>query len=133
MKCQLSKLCKDEINEILAQCNFTEDEETVFAMVTKGKSLVEISMSMNMSLATVGRRIDSIKKKIDKGVKYKKVPIESKLNLTVEEAAEYSNLGTKTIYKLLSEENCNFVLTVGKKKLVKRKRFEEFLASVDTL
>ena len=58
------------------------------------------------------------------------VPIYEKVALTIEEAAEYSNIGQNRISNLLKEPRCPFVLYVGAKKLVKRKgrwehRYEE--------
>lgn len=56
------------------------------------------------------------------------VPIWEKYNLTIEEAAEYSNIGENKIRELIKDPNCKFVLSVGNKKhLIKRKKFEEFL------
>lgn len=57
------------------------------------------------------------------------VPIEKKINLTVKEAAEYSNIGENKISEMLRNPMCNFVLYVGNKKLVKRKEFEQYLAA----
>ena len=47
------------------------------------------------------------------------LPINQKLNLTVKEAAEYSNIGVNRLTYLLSLPNCPFLLSVGNKKLVK--------------
>ena len=47
------------------------------------------------------------------------VPIYEKAALTIEEAAEYSNIGQNRLIALLKEPRCTFVLYVGKKKLVK--------------
>ena len=58
-----------------------------------------------------------------------KVLIHEKLNLTIREAAEYSNIGINRIDEMLKKPNCPFVLYVGSKKLVKRKEFEEFIRS----
>ena len=57
------------------------------------------------------------------------VPIHEKLALTIREAAEYSNIGINKIDEMLRTPNCPFVLFVGKKKLVKRKEFEDFISS----
>ena len=57
-----------------------------------------------------------------------KIPIWEKANLTIKEAAEYSNIGINRLEALLKKPNCSFVLYVGKKKLVKRKEFEHFLS-----
>ena len=59
----------------------------------------------------------------------KEVPIWEKANLTIREAAEYSNIGINRLEELLKKSNCSFVLYVGKKKLVKRREFEKFLSN----
>lgn len=56
------------------------------------------------------------------------VPIPDKLALTIEEAAEYSNIGQNKLSELLKQPRCPFVLYVGTKKLVKRKEFERFIS-----
>ena len=56
------------------------------------------------------------------------VPIYEKVALTIEEAAEYSNIGQNRISNLLKEPRCPFVLYVGAKKFVKRKEFERFIS-----
>ena len=57
------------------------------------------------------------------------VPIWKKMNLTVEEASEYSGIGTSKIKDLSNSEDCPFVLWNGAKRLIKRKQFEEYLSS----
>ena len=57
-----------------------------------------------------------------------KVPIPQKLNLTVKEAAEYSNIGICKLNEMLKNPSCPFVLYIGKShKLVKRKEFEKYI------
>lgn len=56
-----------------------------------------------------------------------KIPLWEKANLTIEEAAEFSNIGQNKISELLKSPRCPFVLYIGKKKLVKRKEFERFI------
>lgn len=56
------------------------------------------------------------------------IPFWIKINLTIKEAAAYSNIGINKIEELLKQPNCNFVLYVGNKKLVKRKEFEQYLS-----
>ena len=58
----------------------------------------------------------------------KTVPIQEKVALTIREAAEYSNIGINKLECLLRSPRCPFVLYVGKKKFVKRKKFEKFIA-----
>jgi hypothetical protein len=55
------------------------------------------------------------------------VPVWEKAALTLEEAAAYSNVGVNRLREISDAENCNFVLWVGKKRLIKRKLFEAFL------
>lgn len=56
------------------------------------------------------------------------VPIWEKMNLTIEEAAAYSNIGINKISDLLNKPGCPFVFYVGKgKRLVKRKEFEKYI------
>ena len=55
------------------------------------------------------------------------VPISEKVLLTVEEPACYSNIGINKICELLNNPLCEFVLYVGKKRLVKRKEFEKYI------
>lgn len=57
-----------------------------------------------------------------------KVPIHLKMTLTTKEAAEYSNIGINKIDSMLRSPNCPFVLFVGTKKLVRRKKFEQYIS-----
>ena len=59
----------------------------------------------------------------------KDIPVSEKVNLTIEEAANLFNIGQNRISALLKKPRCPFVLYVGKKKLVKRKEFEQFIAN----
>lgn len=55
------------------------------------------------------------------------MPIWKKINLTIQEASAYSNIGTSTIRSLLQEKGCPFLLKIGSKNLIKRKEFEIYL------
>lgn len=55
------------------------------------------------------------------------VPVWEKANLTLEEAAAYSNIGINRLRDISDEQNCPFVLWVGSKRLIKRKQFDAFL------
>lgn len=60
---------KPELDYILENANFTVEQEKIFKMLTSkyGRaSLVNISLTMNMSESTVKRRIKQIKHKIIK-------------------------------------------------------------------
>ena len=58
---------KSELDYILENANFTEEQEKIFKMLTSryGRAtIVNISLTMNMSESTVKRRIKQIKNKI---------------------------------------------------------------------
>ena len=61
------------------------------------------------------------------------VPIWHKASLTVEEAAEYSNIGVNRIRDLCKDPVTKFSFKVGKKVLIKREAFDEYLRSVQLL
>ena len=55
------------------------------------------------------------------------VPLWEKPNLTLEEASSYFNIGINKLRELSNANNCDFVLWIGTKRLIKRKLFERFL------
>ena len=55
------------------------------------------------------------------------VPIWEKSNLTLEEAAAYSGIGINKLREITNESTCNFVLWVGNKRLIKRRRLDAYL------
>ena len=59
----------------------------------------------------------------------KEVPIWEKVALTIEEAAALSNIGINKIDELAKNPRCPFVLYIGRKKLIKRKEFEEYISN----
>lgn len=125
----LSSLTKPELEELKNVCNFTDEELIVIGYLMKERSYEEISSSIKCSTATVGRKISVIKEKIERsGLDMKgKVPIWEKLNISIEEAAEYSNIGINKLYEMTNEPSCPFVLYVGQKKVIKRKEFERYM------
>lgn len=55
------------------------------------------------------------------------VPIWEKALLTLTEAAQYSGIGINKLRAITDDEDCPFVLFVGSKRLLKRKKFESFI------
>ena len=55
------------------------------------------------------------------------VPIWEKATITIEEAVSYTGIGLNKMRELTADENCDFVLWVGSKRIIKRKKFEEYL------
>ena len=61
------------------------------------------------------------------------VPIREKAYLTIDEAAAYFGIGTNKLREITSNPDCEFVIRVGAKRLIKRKKFERYLEDVDTV
>ena len=55
-----------EYQKYLSNCPFTDEELKIFEMKRKGKSVVEMSLALNLSERTVARRMDCISHKIQK-------------------------------------------------------------------
>lgn len=55
------------------------------------------------------------------------VPIWEKLLLTVDEAVYYTGIGRDRLYELSEGEAADCVIWIGRKRLYKRKKLEEFL------
>lgn len=131
MRVALSKLTKPELQDIIKNANFTEDELMVFQFLSKGCQLCYIADTMSLSVSSVKRIINKIVQKterIDFMAKFENnVPIWQKVTMTVDEASAYSNIGVSTIRKLANDPMCSFVLTVGNRKLIKRKEFDKFI------
>lgn len=62
-----------------------------------------------------------------------RVEVKDKILLTIEEAAAYSGISATTIRGRLREGDYDFVLKNGTKTMIKRKRFERYLESVDAI
>lgn len=56
-----------------------------------------------------------------------RIEIKDKLNLTIEEAAAYSNIGINKLRSMVDKPSCSFVLYIGKRKVIKRREFERYL------
>jgi excisionase family DNA binding protein len=64
---------------------------------------------------------------MNKIVNCNEVPIWEKSNLTIEEAAKYSGIGKNKLRELSDAKGCPFVLWIGNKRLIKRRKLDEFL------
>lgn len=56
------------------------------------------------------------------------IPIWEKYTLTVKECAEYTNIGENKIRDLILRDGDQFTLSVGNKRLIKRKAFEKYIS-----
>lgn len=62
------------------------------------------------------------------------IPIWNKQNLTLEEASKYSQIGIDKLRTITDDEDCNFVLWIGnRKRLIKRKLFDQYINSIDRI
>ena len=55
------------------------------------------------------------------------MPIWEKSNLTLEEASAYSGIGINKLREMTNAKNCQFVLWVGNKRLIKRKLLDAYI------
>ena len=59
--------------------------------------------------------------------KYEMVPIWKRALLTMDEAASYTGIGVNRLREMTLDEKCEFVIYVGNRRMIKRRKFEEFL------
>jgi excisionase family DNA binding protein len=91
-----------------------------------GISLICTFAALRSNQYPKGVEFDYRKEDIDMPKKIE-VPVWEKSNLTLEEAAQYFNIGMNKIRDLTNEDRCPFVLWIGSRRLVKRVKFEEYL------
>ena len=63
---KFSKLTRPELEEILKNANFTEEEAEIFNLLSQGKSITEIALHMSSCNRTINRKIKNIKVKIER-------------------------------------------------------------------
>lgn len=130
----LSSLTKPELEELRDRLALNDSEKEIISMLRNEKSIIEISNELCVSIPTTNRKIKQIKYKLERDDYMKNtIPVWEKINLTIEEAAEYSNIGINKINELAKNPMCPFVLYIGRKKLIKRKEFEKFITSSSEL
>ena len=57
----------------------------------------------------------------------KEVPIWQKSNLTLEEAEAYSRIGINKLRSMTDTDECKLLLLNGTKRLIKRRKLDEYL------
>lgn len=55
------------------------------------------------------------------------IPVWEKFTLTLTEAAQYTGIGQHKLCELADEPDCEFIFWVGRKRLFKRRKLEEFI------
>ena len=66
----LSSLTKPELELIVKIANFTDDEQKIFELLAKDKSITQIATSLCVCERTINRRIKNIESKISKVGEY---------------------------------------------------------------
>lgn len=62
-----------------------------------------------------------------------RIPISEKVALTLDEAAEYSNIGIHRLREMINDKKNDMFIRVGAKNLVKRRRLDEFLENATVI
>lgn len=57
----------------------------------------------------------------------KEIPFWEKANLTLEEAAAYFSIGQQKLRDLTDNEDCDFVLWIESKRLIKKNKFLKYI------
>lgn len=65
-----------------------------------------------------------------KNSKKDEVPIWFKPTLNIEETSRYSGIGMSKLYELTNPEDCPFVLWIGTRRMIKRRKFDEYIERV---
>lgn len=67
-------------------------------------------------------------------MEYKKVPIQDKYTLSIEEATEYFGIGSKTLRRILKDDpKADFIIMIGTHIRIKRKAFEKVLDRIHSV
>ena len=59
------------------------------------------------------------------------VPVWEKMNLTIKEAAAYSGIGMNKLREIAGRPDCTFTLRNGRTTLIKRKKLEQYLETIE--
>lgn len=62
----LSSLTKLELELIVKNANFTDDEQKIFELLTKDRCITQIAIKLCVCERTINRRINNIESKISK-------------------------------------------------------------------
>ena len=57
------------------------------------------------------------------------VPVWERITTSLEEAAAYSGIGVRKLRDMTDKPECNYVIWVGNRRMIKRKKFDEYLES----
>lgn len=55
------------------------------------------------------------------------VPLWERATLSLEEASAYTGIGINKLRRMSDEKNCDYLIWVGNRRMLKRRKLEEFL------
>jgi len=55
------------------------------------------------------------------------VPVWERATITLEEAAAYTGIGVKKLREMTNQPACDYVIWVGSKRMIKRRKLDEYL------
>ena len=61
------------------------------------------------------------------------IPVWERVTLTVQEAVDYTGIGRDKLYEITERDDCDFVLWVGNRRLLKRRKLEEYIEKAYSL
>ena len=128
-----TKWCEDNLESPVPQKKFSQfllknagKYGLTFSKHIKGKfAFVKRSEAMKSPVGTLSN--GTVLRQQDGGTKSRQVPIWQKSNLTLEEAAAYSGIGINKLRSMTDSDECKFVLWNGTKRLIKRRKLDEYL------
>ena len=57
------------------------------------------------------------------------VPVWERIAISLEETAAYSGIGVRKLRDMTDKPECNYVIWVRNRRMIKRKKFDEYLES----
>ena len=58
------------------------------------------------------------------------IPLWEKVTLSIDEATIYTGIGRAKLYEMTNREDCPFVLWIGKRRVIKREAFDEYISKM---
>ena len=125
--CSPSLLFRDEkhINVICYNTIFCTVVQAFCPQTVYKTGKIRVCGAMKSPVGTLSN--GTVLRQQDGGTKSRQVPIWQKSNLTLEEAAAYSGIGINKLRSMTDSDECKFVLWNGTKRLIKRRKLDEYL------
>lgn len=87
-----------------------------------------------ISMKTIFRKMEVVFMMSQNKTTSNQIPLYRKFNLTITEAAQYFNIGEKSLRRVISDNpTADYILMVGNKVLLKRELFERFINETSSI